>query len=180
MSSVPAQWKGRYLLTCNYLQQGCQSPFHQEPHQPHSCLQRAEIILGLYKCNYSLTIKKLKLHSALWRQLQGWYDPRWTWVWLPWYGIFVLCENSHYIAYGTTTKASESMFTSGYWLRIILRQEQALFLEFLRFIHLVVKHSTDVFQMNKCLKPRHPIGCVGLDIAQFSSCVWTFVLVLNF
>ena len=26
---------------------------------------RAEIILGLYKCNYSLTVKELKLHSTL-------------------------------------------------------------------------------------------------------------------
>ena len=30
-----------------------------------SPLQRAELILGLYKCNYSLTVKELKLHSAL-------------------------------------------------------------------------------------------------------------------
>ena len=28
----------------------------------------AEAILGLYKCNYSLTVKDLKLHLALWRQ----------------------------------------------------------------------------------------------------------------
>ena len=26
-----------------------------------------KVILGLYKCNYSLTVKELKLHSALWR-----------------------------------------------------------------------------------------------------------------
>ena len=34
-------------------EQGCQTHFHWGPHQPHGCLQRAEIILGLYKCNYS-------------------------------------------------------------------------------------------------------------------------------
>ena len=27
------------------------------------------VISGLYKCNYSLTVKELKLHPALWRQL---------------------------------------------------------------------------------------------------------------
>ena len=48
----------------NPLNQGCQSHFHQEPHQPHSCLQRAKVILGLYKCNYSLTVKELKLLST--------------------------------------------------------------------------------------------------------------------
>ena len=43
------------------LRQGCQTHFHQGPHEAHSCLQRAEIILGLYKCNYFLTVKELKL-----------------------------------------------------------------------------------------------------------------------
>ena len=38
-----------------HLEQGCHTHFHQEPHQPRGCLQRADIILGLYKCNYSLT-----------------------------------------------------------------------------------------------------------------------------
>ena len=36
--------------------QGCQTNFHQGPYQPHGCLQRANVILGLYKCNY-LTVK---------------------------------------------------------------------------------------------------------------------------
>ena len=45
------------------LQQGCQT--HQGPHQPCSCPQRTEIILELYKCNYSLTVKDLKLHLDL-------------------------------------------------------------------------------------------------------------------
>ena len=40
------------------LEQGCQTHFHQGPHQTRDCLQRAEIILGLYKCNYSLTVKE--------------------------------------------------------------------------------------------------------------------------
>ena len=53
------------------VEQGCQTHFHLGPHQPCGCLQRAEIILGLYKCNYSLTVKESKLHSALCRQLQG-------------------------------------------------------------------------------------------------------------
>ena len=44
------------------LSQGCQTHFHWRPHQPRSCLQRAEIILGPYKCNYSLIVKGLKLH----------------------------------------------------------------------------------------------------------------------
>ena len=47
------------------LTQGCRTHSHPGPHQPRSCLQRAEIILGLYKCNYSLTVKELKLHLAL-------------------------------------------------------------------------------------------------------------------
>ena len=47
------------------LAQGCQTHFHRGSHQPHGYLQTAEITLGLYKCNYSLTVKKLKLHSAL-------------------------------------------------------------------------------------------------------------------
>ena len=57
--------------------------FSWGPHQPRSCLQRAEIILGLYKCNYSLTVKELKLRSALWRQLQGGHGPQWKWAWHP-------------------------------------------------------------------------------------------------
>ena len=52
------------FLNDSYLDQGCQMHFHQGPHQPCGCLQRAEIILGLYKCNYSLAVKELKLHSA--------------------------------------------------------------------------------------------------------------------
>ena len=28
-------------------------------------IMKSEIILGLYKCNYSLTVKELKLHLAL-------------------------------------------------------------------------------------------------------------------
>ena len=47
------------------LEQGCQTQFCQGPHQPCGCLQRAEIILGLCKCNYSLTVMELKLHLAL-------------------------------------------------------------------------------------------------------------------
>ena len=69
------------------LEQGWQTHFHQAPHQPRSCLQRAEIILGLYKCNYSLTVKELKLHSALWRQLRGWCGPQWKWVWYSCYRL---------------------------------------------------------------------------------------------
>ena len=41
------------------LKQGCQIHFHRRPRQPRGCLQRAEIILGLYKCNYSLTVKEV-------------------------------------------------------------------------------------------------------------------------
>ena len=39
------------------LVQGCQTHFHQGPHQPRSCLQGAKctLILGLCKRNYSLT-----------------------------------------------------------------------------------------------------------------------------
>ena len=61
----------------------CQTHFHWRPYQSHGWLQKAEVILRLYKCNYSLTIKELKLHSALWRQPQGWCDPQWKWVWHP-------------------------------------------------------------------------------------------------
>ena len=45
------------LSSLEHTNQGCQTHFHQGPHQPHSCLQRAVIILGLYQCNYSLTVK---------------------------------------------------------------------------------------------------------------------------
>ena len=40
--------------------------------------------LGLCKWNYSLTVKELKLHSALWRRPRGWCGPQWKWVWHPW------------------------------------------------------------------------------------------------
>ena len=50
------------IFLSDNLRQGCQTHFHQGPHQLHGCLQRAKIILGLYKCNYSLTVKELKLH----------------------------------------------------------------------------------------------------------------------
>ena len=59
-------------------EQRCQTHLHRGPRQPRGCLQRAEIIFGLYKCNYSLTVKELKLHSALWRQPWGWCDPQWN------------------------------------------------------------------------------------------------------
>ena len=49
----------------DHIEQGCQTHFHRGPHQPRSCLQRAEVILGLYKCNCSLTVEELKLYSAL-------------------------------------------------------------------------------------------------------------------
>ena len=62
------------------LEQGSQAHFHWGPHQPCGGLQRAKIILGLYKCNYSLTVKELKLHPALWRQPQSWCGPWWKWV----------------------------------------------------------------------------------------------------
>ena len=54
-----------YSCQQKLVDQGCQTHFHWEPHQPHGGLQRAKIILGLYKCNYSLTVKEFKLHSAL-------------------------------------------------------------------------------------------------------------------
>ena len=62
-------------------QQGCQTHSHRGPHQPCGGLQKAEIILGLHKCNYSLTVKELKSHSTLWRPPQSWCGPRWKWVW---------------------------------------------------------------------------------------------------
>ena len=71
-------WKVKHPL-----KQGCQTHFHWGPHQPHGCLQKAKIILGLYKYNYSLIVKELKLHLFLWRQLQGWSGPWWKWVWHP-------------------------------------------------------------------------------------------------
>ena len=37
--------------------QGYQTHFHRGPHQPRGCLKRANVILGLYKCNYSITVK---------------------------------------------------------------------------------------------------------------------------
>ena len=52
-------------LSNHYNRPGCQTHFHGGSHQPRGCLQRAEIILGLSKCNYSLTVKELELHSAL-------------------------------------------------------------------------------------------------------------------
>ena len=77
------------LIFFIYLKQGCPINFHWGPHQPCSCLQRAEVILGLYKCNCSLTVEELKLYSALWRQPQGWCGPQWKWVWHPWFKRFL-------------------------------------------------------------------------------------------
>ena len=48
-----------------FLKQGCQTHFHRGPFELRGCRQRAKIILGLNKCNYFLTVKQLKLHSAL-------------------------------------------------------------------------------------------------------------------
>ena len=38
-----------------YLEQDYKIHFHQGPHQPRGCLQRAECNLGLHECNYSST-----------------------------------------------------------------------------------------------------------------------------
>ena len=46
-----------YRITLVSLKQGYQSNFQRGPHQLRGCLQRTEIILGLYKCNYSLTLR---------------------------------------------------------------------------------------------------------------------------
>ena len=59
---------------------GVSNSFSLGPCQPRSYRQRAEIILGLYKSNYSSAAKELKLHSALWRQPRGWCGPGWKWV----------------------------------------------------------------------------------------------------
>ena len=50
----------RAALPLKTLRQGCQTHFHQGPHQPHGCLQRVE-------CNFnSLTVKEqLHLYSPL-------------------------------------------------------------------------------------------------------------------
>ena len=54
--------------------QGSQTDVHQGPRQPHGCLHRAKIILGLYECNYSLTVKELKLH-LVYNIDHGWEKP---------------------------------------------------------------------------------------------------------
>ena len=47
------------------LEQGCQTHFHQGPHQPRGCLPRVNVILGLCKCNCSLAIgKELSWHCC--------------------------------------------------------------------------------------------------------------------
>ena len=74
---------GHLEIDVEPLEQGCQTHLHWGPHQPHGFLQRAEIMLGLYNCNYSLTVKEFKLHLTVLRQWGGWYGPRWTWVWHP-------------------------------------------------------------------------------------------------
>ena len=48
---------------------GCQTHFHQGPHQPCGCLQTAECKFRMYKCNYSLTVKRAL--GAVARQKQG-------------------------------------------------------------------------------------------------------------
>ena len=65
-----SHWWGVHQIF-QYPDQGCQTHFHWEPHQPRGCLQRAEIIVGLYKCNCSLTVTELKLHLALRKQQRG-------------------------------------------------------------------------------------------------------------
>ena len=51
-----------YMLTrethSNALYQGCQTHFHGGPYQPCVAFKRLNVILGLYKCNYSLTVKR--------------------------------------------------------------------------------------------------------------------------
>ena len=74
---------GHLEIDVEPLEQGCQTHLHWGPHQPHGFLQRAEIMLGLYNCNYSLTVEELQLYSALWRQLRGWCGPQCKWVWHP-------------------------------------------------------------------------------------------------
>ena len=52
-----------------YLSQRCQTHSHQGPHQPQVAFRGPSVILGLYKRNYSLTVKR-ELGSAAW-QKQG-------------------------------------------------------------------------------------------------------------
>ena len=49
--------KSRPLIFLS-LSQGCQTDFHGGPHQPHGAFKGPNVILGLYKCNYSLTVKR--------------------------------------------------------------------------------------------------------------------------
>ena len=70
------------------VEQGCQTHFHQGPHQPHSCLQRAECNFNSLKLRSSYIYTVLKLCSALWRQLWGWCGPQWKWVWHPCFRVY--------------------------------------------------------------------------------------------
>ena len=38
-------------------EQGCRTHFHRGPRQPHVAFKGPNVILGLYTCNYSLTVK---------------------------------------------------------------------------------------------------------------------------
>ena len=59
------------------LGQGCESHFHQRPHQPRGCLQRAECNLGLCTCNCSLTRGKELSTAAGQKQGAGPDKTRW-------------------------------------------------------------------------------------------------------
>ena len=48
-----------------FLGQGCQTHFHQGPHQPPGCLQGAECNFNSLKLRSSYIYKVLQLHSAL-------------------------------------------------------------------------------------------------------------------
>ena len=54
------------------MDQGCQTHFHRRPGQPPGCLQRADVILGLYKCNYSRTRGKELSAASGEKQGAGW------------------------------------------------------------------------------------------------------------
>ena len=61
---TPEGLNGTVSATKRQTGPGRQAPVHQGPHQPRGCPERAEIILGLYKCNYPLAVKEVKLHLA--------------------------------------------------------------------------------------------------------------------
>ena len=63
---------------------------------PAPCFYPAAALSSHLTVRSSYIYTVLKWHLALWRQLRGWCDPQWKWVWHPWsresIDILLICK----------------------------------------------------------------------------------------